>query len=114
MRKAYCAKIFKKSQIFSNNECCSSIREDQNIKSKQLVPEKYLNKENKMNYQQAYRFCKKLQNNIFGNKKISFLKILVLIEKMQSNAYVGLQIDKYFWLWQSWVLLQLLKMLRSI
>lgn len=53
-----------------------------------------MDRDNKIYYQQAYQICEKLQDNFFANKVFSFLKMLVLIKKIQSNAYATLKIDE--------------------
>lgn len=90
--------------LVSNNQSCGIVADDWNIKLKQLVSKERLDRGNKINYQQAYRLCEKLQDDIFGNKVLSFSKMPALIKKIQSSTYAGLEVDEHFWFQQAWIL----------
>lgn len=60
--------------LVSNDRSRGIITDDWNIKPRQLISEERLDRGNKINYQQAYRFREKLRDDIFGNKVLSFSK----------------------------------------
>ncbi len=90
--------------LVSNDLSRDVVVDNRNIKPKQLVSETRLDRGNKINYQQAYRLHEKLRDDIFGNEVLSFSKMPALIEKIQSSAYVGLEVDERFWFQRAWVL----------
>lgn len=81
--------------LSSNGRSRVIVTEDRDIKPKQLVSEERLDRENKINYQQAHRLREKLRDDIFGDELLSFSKMPALIKKMQSSAYAGLQVDEH-------------------
>ena len=69
-----------------------------------MIIEERLDRDNKINDQQAHRLCEKLRTEIYGDGILSFQKMLSLIKKMQSSAYAGLQVDKHSRFRCAWVL----------
>lgn len=65
-----------------------------------------MDKKNKINYQEAYHFCEKLQDDIYSTEIFSFSKMLAFMKKMQSSAYTGLEINEHSQFQQTWVLLE--------
>lgn len=90
--------------LVSNDRSRGVVADDRNIKPRQLVSEERLDRGNKINYQQAYRLREKLRDDIFGNEVLSFSKMPALIEKIQSSAYAGLEVDERSRFQRAWVL----------
>ena len=92
------------SFLSSNQQSRRVVEEDRHVRPKQLIIEEQLDRGNKINYQQAHRLREKLRTELFGDEILSFQKMPSLIKKMQSSAYVGLQVDKNSRFFCAWVL----------
>lgn len=57
------------------NRFCDIVIDNRNIKSKQLISKKQLNKKHEIKNQEVYCFCKKLKDNMFDKIVHSFSKI---------------------------------------
>ena len=90
--------------LVSNDQSCDIVADNRNIKPKQLVSKEQLDRGNKFNYQQAYCLCKKLRVDIFADKVLSFAKMPTIIDKMQSSAYVDLEVDERSRFQRAWIL----------
>ncbi|MCJ1343434.1 hypothetical protein MMC31_001627, partial [Peltigera leucophlebia] len=56
------------SFLSSNQQSHEVVEEDRHIKPKQLIIKERLDRDNKINYQQAYRLREKLRTEIFGDE----------------------------------------------
>lgn len=62
-----------------NDRSRGVLADNRSIKLRQLISEERLDRGNKINYQQAYCFCEKLRDDIFGDEVLSFSKMPALI-----------------------------------
>ena len=90
--------------LVSNDRSRGIVADNRNIKPKQFVSEKRLDRRNRINYQQAYRLSEKLRDDIFGDEVLSFSKMPALIEKIQSSAYASLEVDERSRFQRAWIL----------
>ena len=91
LRTTYAKSRLGHSILFlsSNQQSRRVIEADRHVKPKQLMIEERLDQGNKINYQLAHHFCKKLHTEIIGDEILSFQKMPSLIKKMQSSAYAS-------------------------
>lgn len=92
--------------LVSNDQSLSIVTNNWHIKLKQLISKEQLNRENRIDYQQAYQLFEKLQDNIFDDEVLSFSKMTAFIKKMQSSAYAVLKVDKLSRFQRAWILLK--------